>query len=200
MCASSSPRGSWSGNEKVPATYVLICGRMSAVLWLHRSTRVRRSFRIFSRSSGQSLAWPTCTNKSRNRATWVLISIINWKRTNRKDLWLPGACTESSEFQWNSNLGEWDAHFKGIRLLLVGHISGRSAAGSSSTNDRTAPPGAHRPVYRKWKHGGSGSAPNCGPHALSHSLTSSLFVVLVAAAAGWPAIKRTNIILRIEAI
>lgn len=66
-----------SGIDKVSDTYVLICGRISAVLWLHRSTSVRRSLRIFSLSSGQSLAWPTWTNKSRNRATCVLISIIS---------------------------------------------------------------------------------------------------------------------------
>lgn len=66
------------GRESLPFdTYVLICGRMSEVDWLHRSTSVRRSFRIFSRSSGQSLAWPTCTSKSLKSATWVLISIIS---------------------------------------------------------------------------------------------------------------------------
>lgn len=46
---------------------------------LNASTQVRRSLRIFSRSSGQSLAWPTCISISRKSATWLLISTMSCK-------------------------------------------------------------------------------------------------------------------------
>lgn len=124
------------------------------MVWLHRSTSVRRSFRIFSRSSGQSFAWPTCTNKSRKSATWVLISIISCNDDENKrrgrELYRQGMFhVQIVEIE------QHNAHFEWIRLLLLlmGHISGRPAAGSSSpTNYRTAPP-AWSSLCRDWKHG-----------------------------------------------
>lgn len=51
-------------------TYVcLTCGNIKEHVCLHASTHDRRSFRTFSRSSGQSLDEPMCISKSRNSAT-----------------------------------------------------------------------------------------------------------------------------------
>lgn len=60
-------------------TYVLTWGSISCVVCLHASTRERRNFRTFSRNSGQSRDCPMCISKSRNSATWLLISTISWK-------------------------------------------------------------------------------------------------------------------------
>lgn len=52
-------------------------GSSSWLVCRQASTTVRRSLRIFSRSSGQSRACPTWISRSLNRATWLLISTIN---------------------------------------------------------------------------------------------------------------------------
>lgn len=59
--------------------YLLTCGMRIWAVCLNASTQVRRSLRIFSRSSGQSLAWPTCISMSRKSATWLLISTMSCK-------------------------------------------------------------------------------------------------------------------------
>lgn len=49
---------------------------------LHASTQFLRSFLIFSRSSGQSLACPMCMSMSLKTATCPLMSKINWNKIN----------------------------------------------------------------------------------------------------------------------
>ena len=66
-------------------TYGLFCwGSIICDVCLNASTHDLRSFLIFSLSSGQSFDWPTCINKSRNKAIWLLISTINCKEREDK--------------------------------------------------------------------------------------------------------------------
>lgn len=60
-------------------THLRICGKSNWHVCLQASTQFLRSFRIFSRISGQSFDVPMCIRRSRNKATWLLISEINWK-------------------------------------------------------------------------------------------------------------------------
>lgn len=53
------------------------CGKINWQVCLHASTHDLRSFRTFSRSSGESLDEPMCISKSRNSATWLFISTIS---------------------------------------------------------------------------------------------------------------------------
>lgn len=60
-----------------------ICGSNSWLVCLQASTQVRRNLRIFSRSSGQSRAVPMWISRSRNSATWLLISVISCNTITR---------------------------------------------------------------------------------------------------------------------
>lgn len=59
-------------------SHLCTCGSTSWDVLLQASTQLRRSFRIFSRSSGQSRGCPILISKSRNCATWLFMSWICW--------------------------------------------------------------------------------------------------------------------------
>lgn len=61
------------------STHLCTCGSTSWEVLLQASTQLRRSFRIFSRSSGESRGCPILMSNSRNCATWLFMSWICWK-------------------------------------------------------------------------------------------------------------------------
>lgn len=67
-------------------THVLLCGMMICDVCLQASTQDLRNFRTFSRNSGQSLAWPMWMSRSRNKATWLLISTMSCKQSKKKSI------------------------------------------------------------------------------------------------------------------
>lgn len=60
-------------------TYLLICVIINCAVCLQASTQDRRTFLTFSRNSGESFDWPMCISKSRNKATWLLISTMSYE-------------------------------------------------------------------------------------------------------------------------
>lgn len=64
-------------------TYLLICVIINWHVCLQASTHDRRTFRTFSRNSGQSFDWPMWMSKSLNKATWLLISTMSWNEKSR---------------------------------------------------------------------------------------------------------------------
>lgn len=65
-------------------TYLLIWDMINCEVCLHASINDRRTFRTFSRSSGQSFDWPMCISKSLNKATWLFISTMSCKMEREK--------------------------------------------------------------------------------------------------------------------
>ena len=66
-------------------TYLLIWVIISCDVCLQASTQDRRTFRTFSRSSGQSFDWPMWMSKSLNKATWLLISTMSCNENKKKE-------------------------------------------------------------------------------------------------------------------
>ena len=63
-----------ASHHQVYCNYVFICGINWLLVCLQASTHCLRTRRIFSRSSGASLAVPTWIRRSRKVAIWTLIS------------------------------------------------------------------------------------------------------------------------------
>lgn len=100
------PTGSVCGkklNKEKNNTYVLTCGTISWVVCLQASTQDRRNFLTFSRSSGQSRDCPMWISKSRNSATWLLISTISCK--------------------WKQNTGRKKRKILALRELITFHVA-----------------------------------------------------------------------------
>lgn len=83
------------------ALYLLIWDTIICEVCLHASINDRRTFRTFSRSSGQSFDWPMCISKSLNKATWLFISTMSCKMEIEKRIIYYGWTLFS---RWNSKL------------------------------------------------------------------------------------------------
>lgn len=91
-------------------SYLLICVIISCVVCLQASTQDRRTFRTFSRSSGQSFDWPMWISKSLNKATWLLISTMSWNKWRKTQFYYSIIVICKYEAIFNSSFYQMTPH------------------------------------------------------------------------------------------